>query len=223
MYSTRDAVSFCWTRCPRPEVSIDLEKAINPCNITFTIPLNNREIFVPKALNEQYAAKIYDLRNTDSESDGTIIVSVGSASDSFVTENSLSRAFCKSFPYFQIFQKWFIQSSEFITMGKGMIIGSDSLPLLVAGHTHIKGCEPRKKVLIDKSVFAISDNPKTAAFIKNTLLKYFLGTNAEVEIASLKDLCSLRRGPVDLIGNEDNIKESIARNAEKLFYEFYEF
>lgn len=220
MYSTRGAVTVCWTRCSRPEVNIDLEKAVSPCNIAFTIPLNNREVFVPKALNKQYATKIYDLRNTDSGSDGTVILSIGNASDSFVTENSLSRAFCKSFQCFQIFQKWFIQSSEFITMGKGMIIGSSGLPLLVVGHTHIKGCEPRKKVLIDKSVFTISDNPKTAAFIKNTLLKYFLGTTAEVEITDLKELCSIRTNPINLIGNEDLIRDSIARNAEKLFYGF---
>ena len=220
MYSVIGTVSNCWSRIARPRETIDVEKAVSPYNITFTIPLGTREIFIPRAVSGQYANEICDLRNADCESNGTIIITIEGPDNSLINENSLSRAFSKSFIAAGDFCRWFIQESEFVTMGKGMIIGGNGLPLLVVGHTHIKDCELRKKVLIDKSIFTPYNNPKTAAFIKNTLLKYFLGTTAEVEVADLKELCSIRTTPINLIDNEGLIRDSIARNAEKLFYGF---
>ncbi len=220
MYSVIGAVSNCWSRAVRPNETIDIERAVSPYNITFTIPLGIREIFIPRAVSGQYANEICDLRNADCESSGTVIITIEGPDSSLMNENSLSRAFTKSFLSARDFCRWFIQESEFVTIGKGMIIGGNNLPLLVVGHTHIKDCELKKKVLIDKSIFTPYNNPKTAAFIKNTLLKYFLGTNAEVEIADLKELCSIRTNPINLIDNEDSIRDSIARNAEKLFYGF---
>ena len=220
MYSVIGTVSDCWSRPARPNETIDIERAVSPYNITFTIPLGTREIFIPRAVNGQCANEICDLRSADCESSGTVIITIEGPDSSLIQENSLSRAFTKSFLSARDFCRWFIQESEFVAMGKGMIIGSNNLPLLVVGHTHIKDCELRRKVLIDKSVFTPINNPKTAAFIKNTLLKYFLGTTAEVEVADLKELCSIRTTPINLINNEGLIRDSIARNAEKLFYGF---
>ena len=220
MYSVIGTVSDCWSRASRPNETIDVEKAVSPYNITFTIPLGNREIFIPKVVSGQYVNEIYNLRNADCENDGTVIITIEGPDSSLMQENSLSKAFSKSFLSTRDFCRWFIQESELVTMGKGMIIGGNDLPLLVVGHIHIKGCELRKKVLIDKSIFTPPNNPKTAAFIKNTLLKYFLGTTAEVEIADLKELCSIRTNPINLINNEGLIRDSIAKNAEKLFYGF---
>lgn len=213
--STSLTVEYGFDRFGR-NPKIPIGTPINTNNsIIITIPPSQNRIFVPKIIPAEQVRTV----QTEVLNGSSIVIKTHWNSECWYFK-TLPAAFNRVFRG-QTPMLCNIAEEYFVTIGGGMIIDNYGNLLLIVGHEYIASLNSmRQKAIISNTVFKQPANLKVATFIKNTLLKHFIGV-AEVEIVDTNEMVAVSpalNAPLR-DGVRADIIDHIIANADKLFYQ----
>jgi hypothetical protein len=112
-----------------------------------------------------------------------------------------------------------IEENLVLRIGNGLICSEQYLPLVISGSEACCNGMIRGKVLISDLVYKTGFvDSKVAAFIKNTLFKYFV-VRAEVEITNTSNLILRCNPTATAMLDSKRMLFTLKENADNLFYQ----
>lgn len=209
----RDTV-FSSTYRKRYSEAQSFENIAGRHNLILTIPLSKERTFIPTAVPEGEFRTIVETLNNEGSKD-TLVLTINTNSELRI-ENSLGKAFALFNR--NIMMRVLVDDVPFI-IGGSMILDASGSILLITGEEYSIESAHKVKTFIDKSVYNGLANQRLSSWIKNSLFKFFTELG-DVEICNLERMCPQRRKTHISGSLNESVRQSIIKNADKLFYNF---
>ena len=216
MASVESTVASSLLRYPRvrnPFIGIENAGELHP--LLLTIPIMDTATFIPKFVPQNTVDTIR--RNYDAMLGTELILPVYNdpAPPDYV--KTISKAFVLWFNR-PLMHTFIIEENLVLRIGNGLIC-SEQYPLVISGSEVCCDGMIRGKVLISDLVYKTGFvDSKVAAFIKNTLFKYFV-VRAEVEITNTSNLILRCNPTATTMLDSKGMLFTLKENADNLFYQ----